>query len=543
MDKTTATTSLSLRSLTKPLASQWGVLALLIAVWTLEIYWLQSFTLISESGWKAADYSQAVAFRLTITILFCTGLTLLLPRLALVPCFIILLLFTQGAWFYHQYFEQALSWTTIRTLFMEGSDSIKIDKAFIIPAVLTTSTLLLLVKLALLWGTGKWPPRSRPRYAMGTLALSGYIALILLFNAMGNTPLKSMRNWMSFDRVAVAHGYIVTWVGEAIHVNNDTLLKNALAARQVTSDQITPIEGSLDLPGHLVLLQVESLDWHVLGLERQGREITPRLNALREQSMFFKVQAVHKNGSADADFVMLHACHPGNGVVTYKIAGYPHADSLPRIAMQAGLPMTVLHGNKARFYSRIDAFRQMDFQQTIFVKQMIEDYTLEPKKWGAVPDREVMMLSADLLEQAASPQSHLIITYTSHTPFVMLPDTVTPMLDNPGDTVDTRYLNSIHYVDQAIGEYLDRLPKGTTVVIYADHESAAGYPERLRPSGTPEYIPTFVYRVGEDLSQRQVSRDLPEPQSGQWTLIDVAAWVRHWLEAKVQAQGQDADQD
>lgn len=523
-------------------------MVLLVTVWVIEINWLQSFTLISESGWTVSDYSQAVTFRLSITIMFCLALVMLIPRMLLIPCFLVLLVFTQAAWFYHSYFEQALSWTVIRTLYKEGSESVTLDKAFILPWVLAGSIAFLLVKLGLLYLCHRKPIRWRWRLPIGTLMVGAYIASILVFNFYGNTRLRSLKNWMSFDRVGVAQGYVVTWVGESIYVNNETLLRKALESRKQRDDRIMPIEGRLDLPGHLVLLQVESLDWSVLGLERNGVEITPNLNALRETSMLFQLEAIHRNGSADADFVMLHACAPGPSVVTYKITGYPHEESLPRLTRAAGYPLTFIHGNRGRFYSRIDAFRLMDFERTIFVKEMVRDFDLERQKWGAVPDDEVLMLSADLLDQAETPQVHLIVTYTSHTPFVIMPEDATPMLANDEDNVGVRYLNSIHYTDQAIGDYLARLPEGTTVVIYADHEGGAKYPERIREHGTPELIPGFVYRVGEDLSLRQRSRDMPKAMNATWSLIDLASWVHHWfdpvdtddpVEVDVSVQGDD----
>lgn len=511
---------------------------ILIGVWACELFAFQALTLISESGWTHADYTAAASFRLLIDVLFCGALVLLLPRWLQAIGFVILFLFVQAAGFYHHYFERALSWTTLTTQFTEGAESVVLDKAFILPGLLGASLLLLAIKLALLWGQRRYVLRWRVRLPLGVVFVAAYFAAILVFNSTSNTRLTSLRTWMSFDRVGVAQGYLVTWAGQAIYVNNAALLQGALDAGQQRDDRITPIEGPLDLPGHVVLLQVESLDWHVLGLEHDGREVTPHLNALREASMLFQVQAVHRNWSADADFIMLHRCMVAPGVINYKIAGYPHDDTLPAVARAAGRPMTFLHGNKGRFFNRRDAFDQMDFEELVFLEEMLDTYGQVPKKWGAVPDREVLRLSARLLNEAQTPQSQLVITYTSHTPFVMLPDEADRPFANPDDRVALRYLNSIHYVDLAIGEYLDALPVGTTVVIYADHEGAAGYDARQRVSGDPELIPVLVWRKGEDLSGRQRSAALPEARSGVWSIIDVAAWVRSSFEAAAAASAE-----
>ena len=515
----------------------WLYAAAIAAVWAIEIYLLQARTLISESGWKAIEYTHALNYRLLINALFCGALVLLLPRWAQILGFLVLLLFTQAASFYHRYFGRGLSWTTIHTQFGEGADSVIFDKAFVLPGILALSLLFLAAKLGLLWAQRRHTLRWRVRIPVGLLLAAGYIATVLAFNTYGSTRLSGLRNWMSFDRVGVAHGYLVTWVGEFIYISHDELLTQALRAREQRDDRITPAEGRIELPGHLVLLQVESLDWHALGLRHDGRAVTPRLNALLDTAQVYQIQAIHRNGSADADFVMLHGCMVAPGVINYKIPRFPHDDTLPAAARAAGLPMTVLHGFRGNFYNRRAAYQQMDFEQVLMAEEMVDLHQLETQKWSAVPDGPVLELSARLLNQARSPQSHLIITYTSHTPFVILPEGTPEPFHNPDDRVYLRYFNAIHYVDQAIGAFLDALPEGTTVVIYSDHESAAGYPQRQRARGEPELIPLIVWRKGEDLSGHQHSGTLLEtrhtetsPTGAGWSLIDAANWVRGWLE-------------
>lgn len=507
----------------------WLILLAVAGLWAWELNRLQAATLISESGWTHEDYAAAVRNRLILTLLFCGFLTLLLPRVLLGIGFVLLFVFTQVAWFYHDYFGRAISWTTIRTLHSEGGDSVVIDKAFILPSVMLIGLGLLLVKLALVYASRRCPIRWRYRAIPGAVLLLAYFGTILGFNAYSNTPLAGMKQWMSFDRVGVAHGYLVSWAGEMIYVDNATLLQQALNQRDLTTDRITPLEGPLDLPGHLVILQVESLDWHILGLQHQGVEVTPFFNQLRNRSMLFQVRSFHINGSADADFVMLHGYPPSNEVINYKIAGYPTDGTLPGLARAAGRPMYFYHGVDARFFNRGPAYAPMDWEQVNFRGRLIDDHGLPTGKWDAVHDRDLLQLVADQVNQASERGTYMAITYTSHTPWVMLADDEPRPFDNPDDKIYLRYFNSIHYTDHATRRFIEQLPKGTTVLIYSDHESAAGYGERQLKSGDPEYIPIMVYRVGEDLSAQQKTRELPEAMNGTWTMVDVAQWVRSWL--------------
>lgn len=511
------------------MVSGWLILLALALLWAWELDRLQTATLISESGWTHADYDAAVRNRRALTLLFCGAMTLLLPRVALGIGFLLLFVFIQVARFYHGYFGKAMSWTTIRTLYSEGGESVVIDKAFILPAAMLAGAALLLTKLGLLYSSHRLAIRWRRRALPGAALLLAYFSVIIGFNSLSNTPLSGMKRWMSFDRVGVAYGYLVTWVGEVIYIDNATLLQQALEQKQSATDRITPLEGPVDLPGHLVIVQVESLDWSVLGLTHEGTEITPFLNQLRSRSMLFKVRAFHGNGSADADFVMLHGYPPSNDVINYKIPGYPTDDTLPVLSRAAGRPMYFYHGVDGRFFNRGSAYATMGWERVAFREQLVEGPGLPTGKWNAVHDRELLNYVAQEIKQADRPGTYMVITYTSHTPWVMLADHEPRPFDNPNDKVHLRYFNSIRYTDQALKDFIEQLPDQTTVLLYADHESAAGYAGRQIETGEPEYIPVMVYRLGDDLALTQKTRKMAQATDGNWTQVDVAQWVRSWF--------------
>ena len=171
----------------------WLVLLVIAGLWAWELDRLQTATLISESGWTHQDLNAAVSNRQLITLLFCGFLTLLLPRVLLGIGFVLLFVFTQVAWFYHDYFGRAISWTTIRTLHSEGGESVVIDKAFILPGVMILGVVLLLVKLALVYTSHRYPVRPRHRLVPGAALAVAYLGTIVGFNLNSNTPLAGMK--------------------------------------------------------------------------------------------------------------------------------------------------------------------------------------------------------------------------------------------------------------------------------------------------------------------------------------------------------------
>ena len=85
------------------------------------------------------------------------------------------------------------------------------------------------------------------------------------------------------------------------------------------------------------------------------------------------------------------------------------------------------------------------------------------------------------------------------------------------------------YLDKALSRYISNLPKGTTVLLYGDHESNIDYTKNnkwpVRPEAQ-EWVPCFIYKVGDDLAGKQTTRNLEISTSGELNLLDVISYLR-----------------
>jgi phosphopentomutase len=94
-------------------------------------------------------------------------------------------------------------------------------------------------------------------------------------------------------------------------------------------------------------------------------------------------------------------------------------------------------------------------------------------------------------------------------------------------TVVERYMNNMHYLDRCLGDYVQSLGSGTTVMIYADHPTEEGdasfTPDR---SGGREFVPCFIYDSDQDLSKLQKTRGRAIATSGELNLVDVINYLR-----------------
>ena len=210
---------------------------------------------------------------------------------------------------------------------------------------------------------------------------------------------------------------------------------------------------------------------------------------------------------------------PSPDVINYKLLSYPWEDTLPQRLARRGYHTAALHGASGGFFNRRSAFEAMGFAQIDFQEELSGEHGLPTAAWG-IKDADVLAFSARNLDQHDL-ALHFIITLTSHGPFDYLEPDEQELY--PGTSRrEHRYLNSMRYVDNALGPYVGSLPAGTTVVIYGDHAAGVDYGQKM---GGPEYVPFLVHRVGADLSERQQTLDDGFALSGQLSLLDAVTWL------------------
>lgn len=507
----------------------WVLLALVVIIWAVELFFFQHLTFEFDYPVPLHKQLGAGGIRLTLDLLFCAGLVLLLPRILSIASIVSFLLFAQVAGYYFSVFARALSWTTLRAQSAEGLQGAGFDPSYVNWPILLTMLALAGLKILLLCRT-RLPRRSRKRrMTLGSLALLAYLAALGVVAWQIDSPRK-LRTFMSADRMGMTYGYLPTWVSEMIYLDMGTLIDEAVAARTGKTDRLSAIEPPLGLRGDVVIIQTESLDWRVLHHRVDDRAVMPYLSELASQAMLFKIEAYHRNGSGDCDFIMLTATPPSPTVMTYTLVDYPYENTLPEVAARAGYVSSIFHGNSGRFFSRRRAFQEMPFERVIFFEELTELFGAAPAAWG-VRDDVVLATSSELLQRGDSPQLHFIITLTSHQPFIYLePEEATFMPDASGIT--DRYFNHMNFVDRALEQYIEQLAPGTLVFVLGDHRAAVEYESTFDAPEGSEHVPLLIHRVGDPLAGAQQSRGAGIDQSGELTMIDVASYVHSLFESE-----------
>lgn len=498
-----------------------GAFALL---WAAETFLVQHVTVVPS--YTHVSYHLKLATRFALNLSLITACAISFRPILLAAVSGLAVVWNLGLLTYAGYFRQTLTMSVVVSNWGEGIQVADFAVSLVPWPWVLILGLSLLVKLLLLRAAGR-PGFSLKLRVAGSLCCLAFYATVML--ALGRTParLTQIRRAASSADLMVTYGYLPPWLAELAYLDDDVMLRRALERRGLCSDKLTPLEPSLPLPERLVVVQVESLGFAILGYRANGKEVTPFLNRLHERSMFYRIRASHRIGSADADFAMLMGAEPSRDMNTYKIRRYPYEDALPELLRRLGYEAVALHGASGRFYARRGPFEEMGFSRLVFEEEFNREFGMPSGTFG-VYDRDLFDLSARLLRAADRKVFHFLITLTSHGPYHMEPGEgeIFPSPANDGQ----RYFNTMRYVDDQLRAYFRRLPAETLVIIYGDHTVGVKYgdfvPDR---HGANDYVPCFIHLTGGNLALRQKTRDLSLARDGRLSLLDVATYLRRRL--------------
>jgi len=232
---------------------------------------------------------------------------------------------------------------------------------------------------------------------------------------------------------------------------------------------------------NLILIQVESLDAKIIDYQQSGKEVTPFLNDLKDESLYFNNFYAQKvNGSFDADLSVLTSLYPVNRSYVFRDINMERFASLPGLLKEKGYQTLAFHNNDRNFFNRAEAYPDLSFDHFYSQQDFREHYYTQPadRKLG-VNDYDFLNQSAEIIKEAAaedSPFFAYLITLTSHTPFNFYPERAAADFNGEINELTANYFKSINYLDRALQNFTEKLQsegllENTLLVIYSDHES------------------------------------------------------------------------
>lgn len=230
---------------------------------------------------------------------------------------------------------------------------------------------------------------------------------------------------------------------------------------------------------NLIMIQVESLENFVITQKVNGQEITPNLNKLLANSLYFSnfYEQVYNGSSADADLMANTSVYPVRTGATFFRFPNNIYNSLPKILRGVGYSTLAIHPDKGSYWNWMPALTSIGFEKT-----MDETHFNTDEKIGlGISDGSYFKQIAPIIASEKQPFYNFMVTLTSHNPFE-LPDQYRKLVlsEEFNKTKLGGYFQSINYTDEQIGSFLGTLDKSgvldnTVVVICGDHTGVHKY--------------------------------------------------------------------
>lgn len=261
---------------------------------------------------------------------------------------------------------------------------------------------------------------------------------------------------------------------------------------------------------NVILIQVESLDAKIIDYKQQGKEVTPFLNDLKAESLYFENFYAQKvNGSFDADLSTLTSLYPVNRSYVFRDIDLSSFQSLPLLLKEKGYQALAFHNNDRNFFNRAEAYPDLGFERFYSERYFSEKiYPVPEGKGLGVNDYDFFNSSAEIIKRAAQkdqPFFAYLISLTSHTPFNFYPEAAVEDFAEVNNSLVQNYFKSINFLDSSIENFISKLEAAgimdnTLLIIYGDHESEIKTMEYQsgreftlwRNVKTPYNIPLFI---------------------------------------------------
>ena len=242
---------------------------------------------------------------------------------------------------------------------------------------------------------------------------------------------------------------------------------------------------------NVIAIHAESLQNFAIGLEFNGVEVTPNINKLVRESLYFNnfYAQVGVGTSSDSEFTYATSLLPSNNGTVFVNYYNNKFTTIQNLLNDRGYYVFSMHGNDGDFWNRNTMHQNMGYDKFYSKSSFIidEEYGLGLSDKSFF--KQAVPMIKDIKEEIGEPFYGTLITLTNHTPWEDadkisdLKTSYTISIDGKMITRDYLegkslgdYIKSMNYMDMAIGQFLDDMEaegllEDTVIVIYGDHDA------------------------------------------------------------------------
>ncbi|HOQ00754.1 MAG TPA: LTA synthase family protein [Acetivibrio clariflavus] len=226
---------------------------------------------------------------------------------------------------------------------------------------------------------------------------------------------------------------------------------------------------------NLIIVQMEAMQQFVIGKTINGKEITPNLNRLIKESLYFDniYYQVSGGNTSDAEFLANNSLYPlSEGSVYHRYSENTY-HSLAFILKDKGYTTYALHAFDKTFWNREEMYKTLKFD-TFFNS---EDYIMDDfAGWSgnALSDKSFFRQSLNMID-TSKPFYSFFITLSNHHPFNYFENFDFDVGEFEGEYIGN-FIKGANYADSCIGEFIKDLKlrglyDNSLLVFYGDHSA------------------------------------------------------------------------
>jgi len=248
---------------------------------------------------------------------------------------------------------------------------------------------------------------------------------------------------------------------------------------------------------NVLTIHAESIQQFALDTYMNGEELTPNLNKLAREGLYFSnFYAQESVGtSSDSEFTFSTSLMPassGTVAINYWDRDYTSIQSMLR---DMGYYTFSMHGNNGSYWNRMNLHNSLGYQKFF---NYTTDFNIDETIGLGLSDKSFFNQAVPKIKDIADQNKNFygtLIMLTNHTPFTdiervsdfdvdfkykkyneetgLYEEISAPFLEG---TKLGSYFKSVHYADEAIGQLMEELDEqglldNTVIVIYGDHDA------------------------------------------------------------------------
>ena len=277
---------------------------------------------------------------------------------------------------------------------------------------------------------------------------------------------------------------------------------------------------------NVIVIHAESMQNVALNTSFNGNEVTPNVNRLKNEGIYFSNYYAQASGgtSSDSEFTFSTSLLPvTNGAVAISYWNREY-ETLQKLLKKDGYRTISMHANTGDFWNRNNFHKKLGYDK-FYSKQ---DYNIDEVIGLGLSDKSFFKQSVEKLKKEKEENGKFMATMimlSNHTPFddldkygefdVDIKEQVTKTNENGEEVTEDvsypymegtklgNYFKSVHYADSALGELVNELDEAgllenTVLVIYGDHDAKLPKKDYVRLYNYDKTTDGIIDKTSED---------------------------------------------